>query len=407
MDDGPVGSRSGVDVGGRRATLAAVAGGNFAQLGSRLLVGAVVPLVLADFGTTRSSVGLALTGLWAVYALLQFPSGVLGDRYGERALVALALGATAAGVLAVALAPSVALFGGCLLVLGAGTGLFFAPASSLVARLYDRQGQALGVLTASGGVAGVLFPALGGFVGVRLGWRAAVAMGAGTAALALVVTMLAVPRRVPTDEGPESGAGRSLRTLVDVRRHYRLLARPAVVYSIGVGVLVGFTFQGVTSFLPTFLVQYHGLRPDLAGLAFGVVFGLSSVAQPVAGRLSDRYSRDLAIATSAGLALSGVAVLLALRTVPGLVVGIGLLGVGVSWPGPVQARFFDQLGDEQRGYGFGLLRTVYLLIASLGSVAVGALVDVGGWPAGFGLLVAVLGCCLLLLGLNRGLGLGL
>jgi MFS family permease len=390
----------------RRATLAAVAGGNFAQLGSRLLVGAVVPLVLADFGTTRSSVGLALTGLWAVYALLQFPSGVLGDRYGERALVALALGATAAGVLAVALAPSVALFGACLLVLGAGAGLFFAPASSLVARLYDRQGQALGVLTASGGVAGVLFPAAGGVVGVRLGWRAAVALGAGTAAVALAGTLLAVPRRPPTN-GDGSGAGRSLRTLVDFGRHYRLLARPAVIYSITVGVLVGFTFQGVTSFLPTFLVQYHGLRPDLAGLAFGVVFGLSSVAQPLAGRLSDRYSRDLAIATSATLALSGVAVLLAVRTTPGLVAGIGLLGVGVSWPGPVQARFFDQLGDEQRGYGFGLLRTVYLLIASLGSVAVGALVDVGGWPAGFGLLVAVLACCLLVLGLNRGLGLGL
>jgi MFS family permease len=330
---------------------------------------------------------------------------VLGDRYGERVLVAVALGATAAGVLAVALAPSVALFGGCLLVLGGGAGLFFAPASSLVARLYDRQGQALGVLTASGGVAGVLFPAAGGVVGVRLGWRAAVAVGAVTAALALVGTLLAVPRRPADGDGPEAGG--SLRTLVDLRRHYRLLARPAVLYSIAVGVLVGFTFQGVTSFLPTFLVQYHGLRPDLAGLAFGVVFGLSSVAQPLAGRLSDRYSRDLAIAASAGLALAGVAVLLAARSPPGVVAGIGLLGVGVSWPGPVQARFFDQLGDEQRGYGFGLLRTVYLLIASLGSVAVGALVDLGGWPAGFGLLVAVLACCLLLLGLNRGLGLGL
>lgn len=392
--DGSVGNE-------RRTTLAAVAGGNFVQLGVRLLVGAVVPLVLVEFGTTRASVGLALTGLWAVYALVQLPSGVLADRHGERALVVAALAATGAGVLAVALAPSVELFAACLLVLGAGAGLFFAPASALVSRLYDQQGRALGVLTASGAVAGVLFPAAGGFLGVRFGWRPAVGVGAAVAAVALVGTLLAVPRAPPSDPG------RGLGVVLDLPRHAGLLARPPVAYSVALGVLVGFTFQGVTSFLPTFLVEYHGLPPDLAGVAFGAVFGLSSAAQPVAGSLSDRYSRDLAIAASAAVCLSGVVVLLAAPGLPGLVAGLLLLGVGVSWPGPVQARFFDKLGGDERGYGFGLLRTVYLLLASVGSAAVGSLADLAGWTAGFGALVAVLGCCLVLVTANRGLGLGL
>ncbi len=394
--DGPVGS-----AGSRRSTLAVVAGGNVVQFGVRLLVGAVVPLVLVEFDATRSSIGLALTGLWAVYALLQFPSGVLADRYGEGPLVVLALAVTGLGALLVALAPSVGVFAVCLLVLGGGAGLFFAPASALVSRLYEQQGRALGVLTASGAVAGVLFPAAGGFLGVRFGWRPAVGAGAAVAAVVLVATLLTVPRARPANPG------RGLEVLLDLRRHARLLARPPVAYSVVLGVLVGFTFQGVTSFLPTFLVEYHDLTADLAGVAFGAVFGLSSVAQPVAGSLSDRYSRDLAIAISAGVALSGVVLLLAASTDPGLVTGLVLLGVGVSWPGPVQARFFDQLGDDERGYGFGLLRTVYLLLASLGSVVVGSLVDLGGWTAGFGALVAVLGCCVALVTVNRGLELGL
>jgi len=390
-----------IEVRNRRATLAVIAGGNFVQLGCRFLVGAVVPLLLVSFGTTRSTVGLALTGMWAVYALFQFPSGVLADRYGERSVVVLALGATALGVLAVAASPSVAPFAAFVIVLGAGTGTFFAPASSFVSRLYADRGTALGVLTASGAVAGVLFPAVGGFVGVRYGWRPAVALGSAAVVAVLVATLVVVPAV------PAANPARELADIVAFDRHRELLSRPEVDYSIAVAISVGFCFQAVSSFFPTFLVEYHGLGPDVAGVVFGIVFGLSSIAQPVAGRLSDRYSRDLAIGASAGLALVGVATLLAAPTPAGLVVGVGVLGVGISWPGPVQARFFDQLAPAEQGYGFGLVRTVYMFGASSGSVVVGVLADVGGWVAGFGAVVTAFGCCLVLLAINRALSLGL
>jgi MFS family permease len=389
------------DAGSRRSALAVVAAGNFVQLGSRLLVGAVVPLVLVYFGTSRSVVGVALTGMWAVYALLQFPSGVLADKYGERGLLVVALAATCLGVILVALSPSVVLFTLFVLALGAGAGLFFPPASALVSRLYENQGGALGVLTASGAVGGVLFPLVGGIVGVRFGWRVAVVVGAAATFAVLLATILAVPSAAP----PEPG--RSLDALIDLGRHRRLLSRPGVVYSLAVGSLVGFTLQATTSFLPTFLVEYRGLGPDVAGLAFGVVFGLSAVAQPVAGRLSDRCSRDVAIAASVTIALAGIGVLLSIRSTAGLVVGVGLLGTGIAWPGPVQARFFDQLGDEERGYGFGLLRTAYMLLGSSGSVVVGVLADAGGWVPGFGVLGVALGASLALLGANWWLSQGL
>ena len=385
----------------RKAALVAVAGGNFAQLGVRLAVGAVVPLLLVRFETTRGTIGLALTGMWALYALFQFPSGVLADRYGERRLVLVALTATGLGTVLVALSRSLPEFSVFVLLLGAGAGLFFAPASALVSRLYPDQGRALGILTASGAVAGIVFPAVGGVVGTRLGWRVALAVGALTVAVALGSALVLVPAEPPVD--PTQGRG----ALVDVRRHWALLSRPSLAYSVGIGALVGFTFQAISSFFPTFLVEYHGLGTDVAGTVFGLLFGLSAVAQPVAGHLSDRYSRDIAVGVSASLAIAGLVVLLALPSAAGLAVGVGLLGVGISWPGPIQARFFDRLSADERGYGFGLLRTVYMLLASAGSVVVGVLADSSGWPVGFGSVVLVLLTCLAALAVNRQLSLGL
>lgn len=376
-------------------TLLTMASGNFVQLGCRLLIGAVVPLLLVYFETTRSTIGGTLTAMWAVYALMQFPSGVLADRYGERRVVLLGLTATGGGVLFVALAPSIALFAVFVIALGAGAGLFFAPASALVTRLYESEGRALGVLTASGAIAGVVFPAGGGFVGVRYGWRIAIALGAVTAALVVVATVLVVPALAPAN------ADRTLHTLVEFGRLKALLTQPSIAYSVALGALVGFTFQAISSFFPTFLVEYRGLDTETAGVVFGLVFALSAVAQPVAGHLSDQYSRDIAIAASVSVALAGVTTLIVAPTTAGLLLGVGLLGVGISWPGPIQARFFDHLSDTERGYGFGLVRTVYMLLASSGSVVVGVLADHGGWLAGMGSLLVVYIFCLALLGVNR------
>lgn len=381
--------------------LAVVTAGNFAQLGVRFVIGPIVPLVLVEFGATRSGVGGALTAMWAVYALSQFPSGVLADRFGERRLLLTGLAGTVVGAAAVALAPSLVLFGAALVVLGAGTGLFFSPGSSLLSRVYDEHGGALSALTAGGALAGVVFPAGAGLVGVRYGWRVAVAAAALVALPVVLATLVVVPKTAPA--APDRG----LAELLNVRRMLDLLTRPSLAYTAGIAVLTGFTFQAVSSFLPTFLVQYRGVGTGTAGLLFAVVFGISAVAQPTAGRLSDAVSRDFAIATSAALTGTAFVVLLAVEGPVGLFAGTALLGAGISWPGTVQARVMDQLDDEERGFGFGLVRTVYMLLAASGSIVVGSLADAGGWVPAYGVVILLLAGGLVALGTNRALGLEL
>jgi MFS family permease len=139
----------------------------------------------------------------------------------------------------------------------------------------------------------------------------------------------------------------------------------------------------------------------------GGVLGVSSVAQPLSGRFSDIVSRDAALTVSIILIISSLTVLLTLKTLAGVVAGSVLMGAGISYPGPLQARFMDLLGDSERGSGFGLVRTVYMFFGASGSVAVGTIADAAGWLLAYSVIGALLVFCLVLLGVNRLFALGL
>lgn len=70
--------------------------------------------------------------------------------------------------------------------------------------------------------------------------------------------------------------------------------------------------------------------------------------------------------------------------------GVVLVSVGFGWGGVIQSQFMDNFTDVERSSGFGVARTVYTLVGSLGSVTTGYLADSLEWSAAFGLLVVLL-----------------
>jgi len=75
---------------------------------------------------------------------------------------------------------------------------------------------------------------------------------------------------------------------------------------------------------------------------------------------------------------------------PATVAGVALAGVGFGWGGVLHSLFRDYLPAAERASGFGLVRTVYMLFGSLGSVIPGSLADTAGWPAAYGFVVLLL-----------------
>ena len=375
-----------------------------ATMVARLAISPLVPRITAEFGVTNATVGLALSGMWLAYALMQFPSGVLGDRYGERLVILTAVGATAVASLLIALSPSIGVFVLFTVVLGAGAGLHYSVATTFLAKQFDDIGRAIGVHVAGGPIAGLAAPPLAVFVGSRYGWRAGTLLGA---AVAVPVFALFAWRVRPT-EGVRPDQAMRERFALDPL--VELLSRPSILYTTGLATLGAFSWQATASFLPTFLEVGAGLSTALAALLFSLYFLVHGAAQPVTGSISDRVGRDATAAGTMGAGIAGYGLLVATaRFDLGLgptVAAVGLVGVAMSWGAPVQSRFMDLLSDEERGAGFGLVRTAYMVVGASGSVVVGTISDAAGWEPAFGLLAGVMAVGLTALLANRAFGLG-
>lgn len=383
----------------RHTVLALCVSSYFAIRFAQLVISPLVPEIIGALAISRSAVGLAFTGMWAAYALSQLPSGIFGDRFGERRVVLAALGLTAAGTFATANAPTYVAFVGFVVVLGVGAGLYYNAATALLARLFDEVGSAIGVHRIGAQVAGLAAPVVATLV-LGYGWRVSVMTGVAVTGAVL----FAFAARVRPVEPADSTA--SLRTEADPRTLVGLLKRREIAISTVFATLGEFVTLATMAFLPTFLVEHHSLGIGVAGSLFSGYYAIVAVSQPVSGWLSDRVGRDstLALTTVAGSAGFGLLVLGASLTA--VLPAIGLVGFAMSWGAPLQSRVMDALDAADRGVGFGLVRMLYILLGAAGNAVVGALADVAGWDAAFGLLGGLFGVAFLVLVAHRAFGCG-
>ena len=372
----------------------------FATMVGRLAISPVVPFITADFEISNSVIGIALTGMWIAYSATQFPSGVLADRIGERLVILLAVGGTAITGFFVAVAPIFVLFVIGTTALGAAAGLHYSVATTLLSRTYDNIGTAIGVLNIGGPVAGLLTPPVVAWIGVRYGWRPAIALAA---AVAVPIFLLFAWRVRPTEpQLPD----RPMRERFELETVLELLTRPKIAFPVVIAVLCTFVWQAVVSFLPTFLVFHRGHSAEFAGLIFAGYFVVQSPTQVAVGWFSDQYGRDFATAGCMVLAVVGFGFLIAVPGWIGLIVAISLVGMGLSYHGALFSRFMDVLSAEERATGFGLVRSVYGILAGLGPVATGVLADLFGWSVAFGVLAALVAVVFCALVINWSLSLG-
>ncbi|WP_435334519.1 MFS transporter [Haloarchaeobius sp. TZWWS8] len=372
----------------------------FATMAGRLVISPVVPAITEQFEVSKSLVGLALTGLWMSYFAAQFPSGVLADRFGERPIILVAVGGTAVSSLLLAVSPVFAVFVLATVLLGAVAGLHYSVAAALLTRTYDDLGFALGFHNAGGPAAGLVAPVAAAWVGVRYGWRPAVALGA---VVAIPIFVLFAWRIRPTEpRRPDQ----PMRERFELEALVELLSRRKIAFTVAIAVAGAFVWQATASFLPTFLVEYRNQSETVAGAVFSAYFVVQAVTQVGVGAASDRFGREVSTAGCMLLAAVGFVLLVAVPGTVSLVAALSLIGTGLGWGGALLPRFMDELGDSEQGAGFGLVRTVYGVLGSVGSVATGTVADLFGWAAAIWILVALLSLVFLALVVNELFDLG-
>lgn len=375
----------------RHGVLALCTGAYFATRIEPVIISPLVPDLLVAFQASKAEIGIALTGMWAAYALVQLPSGVLADRFGPRRLIVLALGLAALGSVALAGAPTLLIFALIVIVLGAGVGLYYNVGVLLVASKYEYRGRAIGIHRLGSQLAGLSAPPVAVFLALQYGWRTALLLGAA----------VSVPVGIGIWFGLQPGQtwknGRSSRPGFQLQSAATFLRRPGFLLPTGVASIGEFVAVAHMSFLPVFLVETATLPQTAAGLLFSGYFAVEAISQPTAGWLADVLSPRIVLGLTMLAGMTGIALLLEGPSLTVIALGVALSGVSMGYNAPVQSSMLGLLSDTAQGTGFGLFRFVYVLLGSLGGVVTGLVVDGWGWTMAYGLLGGGFGTALVLL----------
>jgi YNFM family putative membrane transporter len=353
----------------------------------------VFPDIQETFGTSVFTIGVAVTASTITYALPQLPSGALGDRFGERAVIIAALGLTGLGSLILAAAPAGGFIVLGMALIGAVSGAYYSPATALLTDLFDETGSAIGIHRIGAQVVGFTGPVVA-FVGVTYGWRVVPLLSVLVTVPILVGFGVLVRSRSPPR--PEL----SFTERVHPSALTGLLSRPNIAFSTAIAGFGQFADTATFSFLPYILRRYHDLSPEVAGILFSLYFAVILVAQPASGRLSDRLGRDPVTVAALLTGVAGYLLFLVGATFAVVAAAVVLIGLGMGWSPPVQARIVDHLDEDQRGVGFGLVRTVYIAFAGLCGIVIGGAATISGWASAIVILAGAMAVPAIAIGAN-------
>lgn len=371
---------------GRGWIILAVAAGWLLILGGRFLVPALLPQVKASFGVGNAAGGVAVTVLWATYALMQSPAGVLTDRLGERVLIAGSLGLCALAVVLLGGAPTYLVFLLSCGLFGFASGLFGPARGMVMTRVFaDDNSAAIGLTLAAGSIGSATLPFVAGSVVGTVSWRLLVAALLAPYAVAAGFAWWAVPRRT-SDASDSNKTDTAL--LGAVRRAVAVpgLRRAAVAHT---GML--FVYQGLTAFYVTYFVDVVGFNQGVIALTFALLFVAGAGTQVAGGFVANAIGARWVLFVLAAVGAVSAAALPLVGSLWPLVAVTLVVGTRLGYSPVSNAYMIAVLPSTVRGRVWGLVRTSNFLVGSLGSTVVGVMADAGFFAEAFFVLGGVSG----------------
>jgi MFS family permease len=348
----------------------------------RFLLSPLLPTIIADLQITEATAGVALAVFQGVYALTQYPGGEYSDRWTRTTLIVPGLGLLVVGFAVLGVAGGLAGFLVAMVVVGLGKGLFAIPSRALLSDLFvERRGRALGLYAAGTDLGGLLAAGLAVVVLTYATWRTPFLP------VAVALAVLSGLFVLWTREGFRVG-GTSLDAVGTLRR---LLASPEQRGTLVAFALFYFMVGGFINFFPTYLAQSKGFSEGVASAVFAVVFAVGLAVKPVAGGLSDRFSRRLIAVGGLGVAAVALVGLVLADSLVSVVAAVGALALGYKTEFPLaDAIIMDDAPAGDMGADLGAARALFLGANALGPAYVGVIATYAGYGVAFGGLAAAL-----------------
>ena len=348
----------------------------------------MLPVMALDFGVGMSEVVLLATAYSTPFAATQLVFGPLGDAWGRRRLIRIALGVLAASMVLMALAPTLALVMAARVLGGAFSGGINPVAMALLAENFpvEKRQVALGRFLVAHISGQMLGAAAAGFLVDLIGWRAVFMLGA-----LVVMAILGCTAFLPKGAG-ETRTRTSLRGLA---RSYRtILKGPAALPVMGALMCEGILVLGLIAFVPAMLVQHQAVGSAPAGIVIasfalgGLLFGL--FVRPILASLGPWN-----MMRAGGLAAGGSFILSALPVHwSAVAVMFAFTGFGFYMMHNTIQLHATELAPLARGAGLSVASFSFFAGQGIGPVIGAAVAERAGLPALFvaaGVLTVLLG----------------
>ena len=319
------------------ALLAILAFGKFVVgMGAFVIIGIVTPMA-EGLGVPPASAGLVLTSYALAYAILSPIAAAITGSLPRRIVLAAGLGLFCLGSVISALSPDLAALCAARVVVALGGAMFTPIAAGVAVALStpERRGKALATVFGGLTLAQVVGTPFGAWIAYRLGWQAAFWAVALLAALAALVMIFAVPRRVSFQP---TGIG----AILGVLRNGRVMFATAFTATF-----VGALYM-VFMFLGPLIEASVGLDPEIR-TGYLVLYGCGAViGNVVGGVLTDRIGgRDtLKIICAANILLMPLFSIIPLGWVPFAALIAIWSSFSWSFMAPQQARLVQVAPDS-------------------------------------------------------------
>ncbi|UVK38325.1 MFS transporter [Mesorhizobium sp. AR10] len=353
----------------------------------------------SGYHLSNGNLGLVLGLLGLGVALSELPWGLLTDRWGDRGVLLIGLGATAAWLLLMAFfivpsaayVPGVAMLAACLLVTGLlGGSVNGSSGRAIMAWFHEgERGFAMSIrqtaVPLGGGLGALVLPSLASVHGF--------APVFGLLAASNVVSALFAWRWLhqPPEIGPKIGVAGS--------NDIAMSAGPAPlrnveVWRIGIGIgLLCFPQVAVLTFASVFLHDFAGMGTLVISASLVAVQTGAMVMRVWSGRYTDRHGnrrpflRLCSVLSAAGFAALGLLVLAAVALpgahpalMPAIAVLLVAAGISVSaWHGVAYTEMATLAGASRAGTALGLANSFVFVAFFLVPIAIPGLLIVGSW----------------------------
>ncbi len=240
----------------------------------------VLPRIAATFHLSATQVGWVLVSFTLAEAVMTPLAGVLSDRFGRRIVLLPALLVFALGGILGAFARTLPELIACRVLQGLGAGPLGVLYTILAADMYDDEHlpRVMGLITATGSIATVIFPILGGILGE---WSWQWPFWTLVLALPLAALGLTVPLKQGLPQMDWKVYAGETRNIIANRRALGLF----ILFFLGYGIIYG----PMNAYFPMMAeLRYHA-SPSRIGLVFSLAAAGSFIASDSLARLHKKW----------------------------------------------------------------------------------------------------------------------